>query len=190
MAARLERAVAGEQRRRRARPGRRVGAFLAAAGLAGLAGFGGYLLSARAGLNEPPAAAVAVDSADLRAQAHALAGAVDLDPHRFSRAWWCARDVTDGRITGLASATVDGRPALLVYTRTGGETVVTVVLGGSTGAPSRAPRPGCRPAERPAPAVGGRRRAGFGRNIAGPRPVRMRVGFGRTAPERCDEEES
>jgi hypothetical protein len=102
---------------------------LAAACLAALVGFGGYVLSATAGLNEPPVVAAAVDSRDLAAQARSLEQSRDLDPHRFSNAWFCARSVTPGRITGLAAARVDGSPALLVYTRSDGAEVVTVVTG-------------------------------------------------------------
>jgi hypothetical protein len=43
-----------------------------------------------------------------------------LSPHRFSQAWDCTREVTERRITGLASNTVDGLPALLVYTESDG----------------------------------------------------------------------
>ena len=66
-------------------------------------------------MNEPPSGAAAVSSGDLRTQAGDLERGGDLDPHRFSQAWTCARQVTDGRITGIASVTVDGSPALLVY---------------------------------------------------------------------------
>ena len=41
----------------------------------------------------------------------------------------CAREVTVGRITGLLSSSVDGTPALLVYTKADGSTQVTVVTG-------------------------------------------------------------
>ena len=41
----------------------------------------------------------------------------------------CAREVTDRRITGLTSSTVDRRPALLVYTESDASTQVTVVTG-------------------------------------------------------------
>lgn len=102
---------------------------LAAAAVATLVGFGGYVLSASAGLNEPPTVSAAVNTKELGPDARALEQGVDLDPHRFSRAWQCARKVTDGRIFGLASTTVDGVPSLLVYTRSSGQTMVTVVTG-------------------------------------------------------------
>ena len=110
---------------------------LAAAVAAAVVGFGAYVASATAGLNEPPVVA-AVSSANLGAQA----GAVQrngLEPHLFSRAWRCARQVTDGRIVGLASSTVDGTPALLVYTRSGATTEVTVVTGCAIARPSAGP---------------------------------------------------
>jgi hypothetical protein len=110
---------------------------LAAAVAAAVVGFGGYVASATAGLNEPPVVA-AVSSSNLGAQAGALERD-GLAPHRFSRAWQCAREATDGRIVGLASSTVDGTPALLVYTRSGAATQVTVVTGCATGRPSPGP---------------------------------------------------
>ena len=108
---------------------RRVAPLLVAAVLALVVGFGGYVLSATAGLNEPPVVATVVSTGDLAAQAGSLVASQDLDPHRFSNAWFCARAVTRGRITGLAGARVDGSPALLVYTRRGPADDVTVVTG-------------------------------------------------------------
>jgi hypothetical protein len=100
-------------------------------------GLGGYVLSAAAGLNEPPVVAVAVSTDDLAAEARTLQSARDLDPHRFSQAWFCGRSVTDGRITGLVRARVDGTPALLVYTRDDGSSHVNVVTGCRTRGPAR-----------------------------------------------------
>jgi anti-sigma factor RsiW len=166
VAARLDRVLAGESVRRVQQPAREsesapgsswtrvtLGDFqatrprrsvrrivlpaLAAAVAAGVVGFGAYVVSATAGLNEPPVVA-AVSSSNLGAQAGALERA-GLAPHRFSRAWQCARQVTDGRIVGLASSTVDGTPALLVYTRSGTTTEVTVVTGCGSGRPSPGP---------------------------------------------------
>jgi hypothetical protein len=117
---------------------RRALPALAAAVIAALVGFGAYVVSASAGLNEPPVVA-AVSSRNLATQAGALERSTDLDPHRFSRAWQCARQVTSGRIVALASSTVDGQPALLVYTRSGATTLVTVVTGCETGRPSAGP---------------------------------------------------
>jgi anti-sigma factor RsiW len=114
-------------------------AALAAAVVAAVVGFGAYLISAGAGLNEPPVVA-AVNSRDLGADARALEQTSGgLSPHRFSQAWGCARKVTDGRITGLASTIVDGTPALLVYISSDGSTEVTVVTGCRAGTPSAGP---------------------------------------------------
>lgn len=93
-------------------------------------GVAGYTLSATAGLNEPVANSILqVQSSDLAEQARAIAAARNLSAHTFSGAWRCARGVTDGRIVGLTPAVVDGTPALLVYTRTRGQSWVTVVTG-------------------------------------------------------------
>jgi hypothetical protein len=119
-------------RRHRARA---AGWVLVAAALAAAVGFGGYVLSARAGLNEPAPGAAAVSTGELRQQAGALERAGDIDPHRFSRAWSCARSVTDGRITGIASVTVDGSPALLVFLRDSDAAQVAVVSGCDDAAP-------------------------------------------------------
>jgi hypothetical protein len=124
----------GEDRPRR-RLGRRLLPALAAAVVAAVVGFGAYVVSASAGLNEPPVVA-AVSSRSLGPQAGALERSTDLDPHRFSRAWQCARQATNGRIVALANSTVDGTPALLVYLRSGATTRVTVVTGCATGRPT------------------------------------------------------
>jgi anti-sigma factor RsiW len=109
-----------------------------AAAAAAIVGFGAYVASATAGLNEPPVV-TAVNSTQLGKQASALQQAADIDPHRFSRAWQCARQVTDGRIVGLANSRVDGQPALLVYLRSGQSTQVVVVTGCASAAPSAGP---------------------------------------------------
>jgi hypothetical protein len=167
VAARLDRVLAGETVRRSLQPARdkdtepvaswpprvTLGAFgvdrprrsarrilipaLAAAVAAGVVGFGAYVASASAGLNEPPVVA-AVSSSNLGSQASVFERN-GLEPHRFSRAWQCARDVTNDRIVGLASSTVDGIPALLVFTRSGATTEVTVVTRCATGQPSAGP---------------------------------------------------
>jgi anti-sigma factor RsiW len=112
---------------------------LAAAAAAAVVGFGGYVISARAGLNEPPVVA-AVNSRDLGTEASALERTSGgLSPHRFSQAWGCARQVTDERITGLVSSLVDGSTALLVYTESGDSTHVTVVTGCGGDTPSAGP---------------------------------------------------
>jgi hypothetical protein len=167
VAARLDRVLAGEAERRLRQPARdedtepvrswpprvTLGAFgvhrprrsgqrilvpsLAATVAAVVVGFGAYVASASAGLNEPPVVA-AVSSSNLGAQASVFERN-GLEPHRFSRAWQCARQVTNGRIVGLASSTVDGAPALLVFTRSGATTQVTVVTGCATGRPWAGP---------------------------------------------------
>jgi anti-sigma factor RsiW len=114
-------------------------AALAAAAVAVVVGFAAYLISASAGLNEPPVVA-AVNSRDLGVDARALEQASGgLSPHRFSQAWNCARKVTDSRITGLAASSLDGAPALLVYTKSDGSAQVTVVTGCGAGIPAAGP---------------------------------------------------
>ena len=115
---------------------RRLAPLVAVTALAAVVGTGGYVASATAGLNEPPLVAVALSSDQLGSQARTLAADRDLDPHRFSHAWLCARTVTAGRITGLARARVDGAPVLLVYTRSEGATSVTAVTGCNAAAPA------------------------------------------------------
>ena len=88
--------------------------------------FAGYLISAAAGLNEPPSLPVAVGS-ELDSAARSIAGSGDLSPLLFSHAWQCALEVIDGRITGLVSVTFEATPALLVYARHQGKTHVAIV---------------------------------------------------------------
>jgi hypothetical protein len=122
----------------RRRLSRRLLPALAGAVAAAVVGFGAYVVSASVGLNEPPVVA-AVSSRSLGQQAAALERSTDLDPHRFSRAWQCARQATSGRIVALAKSNVDGTPALLVYTRSGANTMVTVVTGCDRGRPDAGP---------------------------------------------------
>ena len=104
--------------------------MLAAAVAAAVVGFGGYVLSATAGLNEPSALSPAqVHQAALADQARTLAQNRNLDPHLFSAAWRCAREVTTGRITGITPVYVGGEENYLVYTRSGGHTYATLVTG-------------------------------------------------------------
>ena len=97
--------------------------MLAAAVAAAVVGFGGYLISASAGLNEPTALSPT--------QVHPMrwppgegpgGERATLMPHVFSAAWRCARKVTAGRITGITLVYVDGNQHYLVYTRSGGIT--------------------------------------------------------------------
>lgn len=102
----------------------------AAAVAAAVVGFGGYVLSAAAGLNEPSAVSpTQVQPEALAQQAKTLAEDRDLDPHLFSAAWRCAREVTTGRITGITPVYVAGQENYLVYTRSGGQTYATLVTG-------------------------------------------------------------
>ena len=104
--------------------------MLAAAVAAAVVCFGGYVLSASAGLNEPSALSPAqVHPTALADQARTLAQNRDLDPHLFSAAWRCARDVTTGRITGITPVYVAGDQNYLVYTRSNGRTYATLVTG-------------------------------------------------------------
>jgi hypothetical protein len=104
--------------------------MLVAAVAAAVVGFGGYVLSATAGLNEPSALSpTQVHQAALADQARTLAKSRDLDPHLFSAAWRCAREVTTGRITGITPVYVAGEESYLVYTRSGGRTYATLVTG-------------------------------------------------------------
>jgi hypothetical protein len=113
---------------------------LAACVAAGVVGFAGYFLSATAGLNEPTASAPAVvSSGQLRSQASSIQQRSNLSPHRFSQAWDCAREVTEGRITAITAAVVDGQPALLVYLDSDNATKVTVVTGCGSGHPVAGP---------------------------------------------------
>jgi anti-sigma factor RsiW len=109
----------------------------AAAVAAAVVGFGGYVVSASAGLNEPSALSPTQVHPDaLASQAKTLAESRDLDPHLFSAAWRCARKVTAGRITGITPVYVDGAHNYLVYTRSGGTTYATLVTGCNDGAPA------------------------------------------------------
>lgn len=100
-------------------------ACIAAAGI----GFAGYAASARAGFGEPQAIRSPISSAELAPQAESLRSSTDLDAHWLSQAWSCANEVVDGRITDIARVTVDGAPALLVYTDSADGAQVTVVTG-------------------------------------------------------------
>ena len=125
---------------RRVSPGRRWGLpVLAAAAAALVLGFVAYVASATLGLNEPPTVAISTSPGQLVAQANELRERSDVDPHRFSSAWWCARQATDGRIAGLVSTTADGEPAVLVYVRTSDGLGVQLVTGCGTVDPTATP---------------------------------------------------
>jgi anti-sigma factor RsiW len=125
---------------RRVSPGRRWGLpVLAAAAAALILGFVAYVASATLGLNEPPAVSISTAPGQLVGEANELRQRTDVDPHRFSSAWWCAREATSGRIVGLASTSAGSEPAVLVYVRTADGLGVRVVTGCSTGAPVATP---------------------------------------------------
>ena len=126
---------------RRVSAGRRWGLpVLAAAAAAVLLGFVAYVASATLGLNEPPTVSISTSPGQLAAEAEQLLERTDIDPHRFSQAWWCARQVPRaGRIVGLASTTADAQPAVLVYVRSPSGLGVSVVTGCETGHPVGTP---------------------------------------------------
>ena len=97
--------------------------MLAAAVAAAVVGFGGYVLSASAGLNEPSALSpTQVHPAALAYQARTLAENRDLDPHLFSAAWRCARRSPPAGSPGSPRSTWPATENYLVYTRSGGRT--------------------------------------------------------------------
>lgn len=123
-------------------PGRRWGLpVLAAAAAALVLGFVAYVASATLGLNEPPAVSISTAPGELAGQAEQLRARTDIDPHRFSQAWWCARRATDGagHIVGLATTSSGDRPAVLVYVRTSDGLGVRVVTGCDAGDPVATP---------------------------------------------------
>ncbi len=125
---------------RKVSPGRRWALpVLAAAAAALVLGFVAYVASATLGLNEPPAVSVSTAPGQLADDAKELRARTDLDPHRFSQAWWCARPLVGGRIVGLASTTASGQPAELVYVRRSAGLGVSVVTGCGTGDPLASP---------------------------------------------------
>lgn len=110
--------------------------MLVAAAAASVVGFGGYVISASAGMNEPTAISpVQVHPDGLASQATQLAEDRDIDRHLFSAAWRCARQVIDGRITGITPVYSDGEETYLVYTRAGGITYARLLHGCAEDAP-------------------------------------------------------
>jgi hypothetical protein len=125
---------------RRVSPGRRWALPVLAAAVAALVlGFVAYVASATLGLNEPPAVSISTAPGQLVGEATELRQRTDVDPHRFSSAWWCARRATSGRIVGLASTSAGSEPAVLVYVRTADGLGVRVVTGCSTATPVATP---------------------------------------------------
>ncbi|GAB3917390.1 hypothetical protein GCM10011575_31860 [Microlunatus endophyticus] len=117
-----------------------AGGAVAAALLASGAGFGGYVLSAASGANEPPndQPIVATDTESLASSA-ASAAASDLDAYRFTKAWRCAREVTDGKITGIRSAVLKGEPGYLVFLESGPNKHAVFITGCDSGDPTAGP---------------------------------------------------
>lgn len=114
--------------------------MLVAAAAASVVGFGGYVISASAGMNEPSAISpVQVHPDALASQASELAEDRDLDPHLFSAAWRCARQVIDGRITGITPVYTEGEETYLVYTRAGGITYARLLHGCADDNPTAGP---------------------------------------------------
>lgn len=114
--------------------------MLVAAAAASVVGFGGYVISASAGMNEPTAISpVQVHPDGLASQASALAQERDLDPHLFSAAWRCARQVIDGRISGITPVYTEGEETYLVYTRAGGITYARLLHGCADDTPTAGP---------------------------------------------------
>ena len=110
--------------------------MLVAAVAASVVGFGGYVISASAGMNEPTAVSpVQVHPDGLASQASEIAEIRDLDPHLFSAAWRCARQVINGRITGITPVYTEGEETYLVYTRAGGVTYARLLYGCADDAP-------------------------------------------------------
>lgn len=117
-----------------------AGGAVGAALLASAVGFGGYLVSSSAGAAEPPTEQpVMVQQGALQASAAAVAEG-NLDPYRFTRAWNCARQVTDGRITGIRSMVLDQRSGYLVIIGDDADTRAVFVTGCDTDTPAAGPR--------------------------------------------------
>ncbi len=126
---------------RRRRPAKTVFATLGACALAGVVGFGGYVLSAASGRNEPAAnAPLVLEGGQLGGEAAELQDRSGLSPHRFSDAWNCARAVTSGRITGIRASVLNERSGFLIFLAGSGDsTRVVFVSGCGTATPSAGP---------------------------------------------------
>ena len=111
-----------------------------AALLASTAGFGSYVLSASAGANEPPAdQPIVAANAQSLASSAARAASGDLDSYRFSKAWQCAREATNGSITGILTTVLGGQHGYLVFLRTNSGHEAVFVSGCDTGTPTAGP---------------------------------------------------
>lgn len=117
-----------------------AGGAAGAALLATAVGFGGYLMSSSVGAAEPSTdRPIMVAGDSLKASAAAVEQQGDLDPHRFTQAWNCARQVTDGRITGIRSMVLDQRSGYLVFLRQAGDNRAVFVSGCDTDTPTAGP---------------------------------------------------
>lgn len=114
---------------------------VAAALLAATAGFGGYVLSATSGTDEPSAdrPIVAGDQHALASSAASAAAGGDLESHRFTKAWLCARKVTDGSITGIRPTVLNAQHGYLVFLDSGSSARAVFVYGCDTGTPTAGP---------------------------------------------------
>lgn len=116
-----------------------AGGAVAATLLAGAVGFGGYVASASAGTDEPPAdRPIIVDDSALKSSATRAVRQGDLDAHHFSRAWRCAKQVTDGDISGIRASVVDGKAGYLVFLPDTDTTTVVFVTGCDSDTPAAA----------------------------------------------------
>ncbi|MBO0811839.1 MAG: hypothetical protein J2P23_07305 [Microlunatus sp.] len=115
-----------------------TGGAVAATLLAATAGFGGYLLSATTGANEPPTdQPIVARNANSLASSASSAAAGNLDAYRFSKTWRCVRKVTDGTITGIRSTVLNGQHGYLVFLNSSSHAVF--VYGCDTGTPTAGP---------------------------------------------------
>jgi hypothetical protein len=116
-----------------------AGGALAATLLAGTAGFGGYVASAAAGTDEPPADSPVVVASDRFEQAAGRLWQQDLGSYRFTRAWSCAREATDGRIAGIRAGVLNGEPGYLVFLQQQDRASAVFVTGCDTATPLAGP---------------------------------------------------
>jgi hypothetical protein len=113
-----------------------AGGALAGALLASSAGLGGYVLSASAGTDEPPADHPVVISSERLAEAAAAeAQRGKMNAHRFSRAWQCVKQVTDGRVDGIRTTVMDGQHGYLVILRENDQSRAVFITGCDTDNP-------------------------------------------------------
>lgn len=113
---------------------------VAAALLASTAGFGGYVLSAASGTDEPTDhPIIARNQQSLASAAASAAARGDLEAHRFTKAWLCARKVTDGSITGIRPTVLNDQRGYLVFVDSDSGSRAIFVHGCDTGRPTAGP---------------------------------------------------